>query len=75
MDVEFQQRPALGCELVAEVVRSFGEVRLKVTGGSMLPAIWPGDVITVRRRDLTAPRCRIGRRAPAGIVRADGAAA
>jgi hypothetical protein len=54
MDVEFQQRPSLGCELVAEVVRSFGGVRLKVTGGSMLPAIWPEDVITVRRRDLAA---------------------
>jgi signal peptidase I len=48
MDVEFQQRSALGCELVAEVVRRFGRVRLKVTGASMLPTVWPGDVITVR---------------------------
>ncbi len=39
------------CELVEEVARTAGEVRLKVTGTSMLPAIWPGDVVTVRRCD------------------------
>ncbi len=42
---------ALGCELTADVVRNFGEVRLKVTGASMLPYVWPGDVVTVQRRD------------------------
>ena len=48
MAMEPQQRSELGCELVADVARSFGEVRLKVTGASMIPSIWPGDVITVR---------------------------
>ena len=33
-----------------------GEVRLKVTGASMLPAIWPGDVITVRRCEVSELR-------------------
>jgi hypothetical protein len=37
-------------ELAAEVIRQFGEVSLRVTGTSMLPAVWPGDVITVRRQ-------------------------
>jgi signal peptidase I len=37
-------------DLVAEVLRQFGEVRLKVNGASMLPAVWPGDVLTIRRR-------------------------
>jgi hypothetical protein len=37
-------------ELAAEAIRQFGEVRLRVTGTSMLPAVWPGDVITVRRQ-------------------------
>jgi signal peptidase I len=37
-------------DLAAEVLRQFGEVRLKVTGASMLPSVWPGDVLTVRRR-------------------------
>jgi len=46
------QRHAACCELVHDVVRSTGEVRLRVVGASMLPAIWPGDVITVRHCDL-----------------------
>jgi hypothetical protein len=39
-------------ELVDEVLRSFGTVRLKVTGCSMLPSIWPGDTLIVERRDV-----------------------
>jgi hypothetical protein len=39
-------------ELAAEVIREFGEVRLRVTGTSMLPAVWPGDVITARRQSV-----------------------
>jgi len=37
------------CDLVAEVVHATGSAKLKVTGLSMLPAIWPGDVLTVNR--------------------------
>jgi hypothetical protein len=37
-------------ELTAEVIRSFGEARLKVTGTSMLPSVLPGDVLIIRRR-------------------------
>jgi hypothetical protein len=37
------------CDLVAEVVCATGSATLKVTGLSMLPAIWPGDVLTVSR--------------------------
>ena len=44
-----KQRRAVCCELVDEVARTSGEVRLKVTGASMLPALWPGDVIAVQR--------------------------
>jgi len=51
MDADLQRRTNLACELTAEVVGSFGEVRLKVTGASMLPYVWPGDVVTVQRRD------------------------
>jgi signal peptidase len=56
MNVESQQRSALGRELVADLAHSFGEVRLKVSGASMMPAVWPGDVITVRRRDVAELR-------------------
>lgn len=40
-------RDRIGCELVGEVLRTGGEVRLRVGGTSMLPAIWPGDVLLV----------------------------
>lgn len=40
-------RDLLGCELAAEVIRSWGKLSLRVTGASMLPAIWPGDVLSV----------------------------
>ncbi len=45
----------VGCELVAQSVRAGHEVRLRVTGSSMLASIWPGDALTVRPlRDATA---------------------
>jgi len=34
-------------ELVAEVLASGGTVRLQVLGTSMLPSIWPGDVLRI----------------------------
>jgi signal peptidase I len=34
--------------LVDEVVRSFGEVRLRVLGTSMVPAMLPGDLVSIR---------------------------
>lgn len=37
------------CELATEVLRLFDTVRLRVTGWSMLPSIWPGDTLIVRR--------------------------
>jgi signal peptidase I len=37
------------CEVAAEVLRASGELRLRVFGGSMLPSIWPGDVLLIRR--------------------------
>ena len=48
MEAEARRR-AVWCELVHEVAGTKGEVRLKVAGGSMLPRVWPGDVVTVRR--------------------------
>jgi signal peptidase I len=39
------------CDLVAYVARVSGKVQLKVAGVSMVPALWPGDIITVRSCD------------------------
>jgi hypothetical protein len=50
MDLAGAVHEAAKRDLAADVIRQFGEVRLKVTGASMLPSIWPGDVLTVRRR-------------------------
>ena len=35
--------------LVTELLRSGATVRLNVLGSSMLPSLWPGDVLTVQR--------------------------
>lgn len=39
-------------DLFIEVLRSFGQARVMVTGTSMLPAVWPGDTLTVERQSL-----------------------
>jgi hypothetical protein len=41
------------CELAGEVVRTFGELRLRVLGTSMVPAIHPGDLISIQRASLS----------------------
>jgi signal peptidase I len=43
---------ALRLELAVEVARTFGSLRLRVTGTSMLPAIQPGDLLTIDRVNL-----------------------
>jgi hypothetical protein len=50
MDSQTDLREAVKRNLVADVARSFGQVRLKVTGTSMLPSVWPGDILTVSKR-------------------------
>jgi signal peptidase I len=44
-------RETLGCELASELLRSAGTLRLRITGTSMVPIVWPGDILTVRSRD------------------------
>ena len=46
-------RATLKCELAGEVVRTFGEVRLRVFGTSMVPSILPGDLISIQRAGLS----------------------
>jgi signal peptidase I len=48
---------AVKCELAAESLRLSGTLRIKVTGWSMLPTIWPGDTVvvsTVQPSDIVA---------------------
>jgi hypothetical protein len=41
------------CSLASEVLRRFGELRLQVTGASMLPSLWPGDLLLIRSAQFT----------------------
>jgi len=45
---------AVKCELASEVLASSGALRLRVTGWSMLPTVWPGDTIMIERTDRDA---------------------
>jgi signal peptidase I len=40
---------ALKFDMAGEVLASFGEVRLPVTGSSMFPCMRPGDLLEIRR--------------------------
>lgn len=37
------------CELASEVLASSGALRLRVTGWSMLPTMWPGDTLVIEQ--------------------------
>ena len=43
-------RDRAGCALIVQSLRAGREIRLRVTGTSMLPAVRPGDVLRVRPR-------------------------
>jgi hypothetical protein len=43
--LEFRDNPEL--HLVAEVLASGGTVKLRAFGNSMLPSLWPGDILTI----------------------------
>ena len=43
----------LACGLAGDVLRTFGEVRLRVFGTSMVPSILPGDLICVQRAGVS----------------------
>lgn len=61
METIFDPRDLSKIELVAEAIRSFGDLRLRVTGSSMLPAIRPDD-------ELLVHRCTIDESAPGDVV-------
>lgn len=42
----------VACGLTEEIVRTFGEVRLRVYGTSMAPSILPGDIVSIAQANL-----------------------
>ena len=57
MKAAHQSRHAFKLELAAEILREFSEVRFVAQGTSMLPAIYPGDCLTLKSFGANAPRC------------------
>jgi hypothetical protein len=49
-------RHSLQLDLAGEVLRKFGEVRFIARGCSMIPSIYPGDLLTVRSHRITDAR-------------------
>jgi signal peptidase I len=47
-----QAREHSKLDLTAEVLYSFGKVRLRLAGISMLPTLWPGDLLTIEPVDI-----------------------
>jgi len=37
-------------ELMVDVLRQHGRCRMRVSGSSMLPTLWPGDTVAIERR-------------------------
>jgi signal peptidase I len=52
MAMTTEVRASLKLDLAAEVLRGGGSVRLRAWGVSMLPSIWPGDLLTIESARL-----------------------
>jgi len=56
--VEAEQQTAAdraGCEIMAQALREGRDIRLRVTGSSMLPSIWPHDMLRIRAAGNSQP--------------------
>ncbi|HYM79141.1 MAG TPA: S24/S26 family peptidase [Candidatus Dormibacteraeota bacterium] len=42
--------------MASEVLRSSGSLRLQVTGWSMLPTVWPGDILVIEHLESDAAK-------------------
>ncbi len=49
MPVSTEAREVQKLELAAEILGASGTIRLQALGTSMLPAIWPGEVLSIER--------------------------
>lgn len=48
-------RCSLELDLAAEILAAGGTVRLRAFGSSMLPSLWPGDLLTIEGRSCHPP--------------------
>jgi len=52
VDTTLEATNAAKCDLAGQVLRTFGTLSLQVTGSSMLPSLWPGDLLLIHRQDF-----------------------
>lgn len=55
---EIFDKEQVKCDLGAQALKSSGTLRLRALGFSMLPSIWPGDVLTIQSQD--SDECSVG---------------
>jgi hypothetical protein len=53
MNPQGHETGRVACGLAEDVVRTFGRIRLRVFGTSMVPSILPGDLISVQRASVS----------------------
>jgi len=49
--IDTQSRHHMQLSLAAELLRSFGGLRMTALGVSMVPSLFPGDILTIRREN------------------------
>jgi signal peptidase I len=54
MRMTLEARKDLKLKLIAEALRNGGTIQLRVRGTSMLPTLWPGDVLTIENTSCRA---------------------
>jgi hypothetical protein len=58
---------AIKCDLAVKALLDSGKLQFRATGTSMLPALWPGDLVTIQSAGIAAigageiVLCRVGR--------------
>jgi hypothetical protein len=52
-----QSKHAARLDLAAEVLHRYGEVRFVAQGSSMIPSIYPGDLLTIRSESIADAHC------------------
>ena len=57
MAIRPKSREAVTLELAEEVLRSSGQLQFIAHGSSMIPAIFPGDVLLARNQPMHSIRC------------------
>ena len=45
-------KESVRCHLAAESLRATGALRLRAIGSSMLPAVWPGEILYIESRKI-----------------------